>query len=453
MTTAPIKAKEKIKRKLITPIQRFIRIESLSGLLLFGAAIIALVWANSPFRDAYHAMWQYELGVDTEGFSLSKPLILWVNDGLMAVFFFLIGLEIKRELLIGELDSMKKAALPLLAAIGGMAFPVLFFLALNQDPASTPGWGIPMATDIAFTLAILKVLGNRVPLSVKVFLTAFAIVDDIGAVLVIAVFYNAGAHIELAGIALLLLVILGALSARRIYIKYLTFLVGIVTWYLFLKSGVHPTIAGVLLAFTIPIRQRMRITSFRAHLVKITQSIEQVPPNEDAVLSREQMHMIDNLEELMDQVQSPLQHLEYRLHYWVAYLIIPIFALANAGVTFAFDMSLDTALVINIAVALIVGKTLGISLMSLLGVKLNIAALPPDLRWRHVIGVSVLAGVGFTMSIFIANLAFPGEPVLIDSAKLGIMAGSVIAGIIGYAILRWSPESKPSAAAGSPPVG
>jgi len=430
------KSDEMVKRVLLTPFQKFVRIESLSGMLLFGATVLALILANSPLADRFHSIWQYKLGVSTSGFELIKPTILWINDGLMAVFFFLIGLEIKRELLIGELNSAKKASFPLFAAIGGMAVPVLIFLVLNNNPESSNAWGIPMATDIAFSLAILRILGKRVPLGLKVFLTAFAIVDDLGAVLVIAVVYSESINWLLIGIALVLLAILFVLSYRRIYAKGLILVFGIVIWVLFLKAGIHPTIAGVLLAFTIPIRQRIGISTYITKLGDIVDDIREAGDAKAPLLSKGQIEGIDNLEDWTEKVQSPLQHLEHKLHNWVAFLIMPLFALSNAGVSFSGDANLDTFLGGVIVLSLVVGKLLGITFFSWLGIKLKLAELPEGVNFMQIIGTALLAGVGFTMSIFVANLAFFDNELLLDSAKAGILVGSLIAGLSGYLVLR-----------------
>lgn len=416
--------------------QKFIKVERLSGVLLFGATIIALIWANSPFGHTYEMLWQYELGVNTEDFQLSKPLILWVNDGLMAIFFFLIGLEIKRELLMGELNSIKNAALPLFAAIGGMVIPITLFFILNRNPETSQGWGIAMATDIAFSLAILKLLGNRVPLSLKIFLTAFAIVDDIGAVLVIAVFYSTGINWGLIAVALLLLAVLFVMSRYGIYVKYLFFVLGLLIWFLFLKSGIHPTVAGVLLAFAIPIRQKIDVKTFTQKLAGIVKKIGHTEETPEPILSTGQIEQIDDLEDWITKVQSPLQQLEHRLHDWVAYFIMPVFALSNAGVVFSNDMHLDFSLIAAIALSLILGKCIGITSVSLLTIKLKLAELPNDFGHRQIFGVAMLAGVGFTMSIFIANLAFAGNDPYMDSAKVGIFIGSIVSGLAGYLILK-----------------
>ena len=429
-----------IKKILLAPLQRFVQTESLSGILLFGATLVALAWANSPFGESYVQLWQYKLGFSIHDFKLEKPLILWINDGLMAIFFFLIGLELKRELIIGELDSIQKAAFPVLAALGGVIFPIGLFLLLNDNPQTATGWGIPMATDIAFALAIIKLLGDRIPLGLKVFLTAFAIIDDIAAVVVIALFYSATIHWSLLVYALIILAVLGILSYRRIYLPALFLILGIVVWFLFLKSGIHPTIAGVLLAFTIPIRQKINLKNYLTESKQILASIQSDPNNENNILSKAQIIQIENLESQIRKVQSPLQDLEYKIHHWVAYFIMPIFALANAGVIINSQIRLDIPLATNIALGLLLGKFLGISIVSYLGLKLKLTTLPIGVKFKQILGVSVLAGVGFTMSIFISGLAFTSNQLYNDSAKIGILAGSLVAGLLGYLILlRTSP--------------
>lgn len=426
------------KDYLLTPIQKFINLESFSGILLFFVTILAMVWANSPYADSYQALWETKVGFGSADFGIEKALILWINDGLMAIFFFLIGLEIKREILVGELNTIRKATFPIFAAMGGIVFPYLCYLLLNERPETAGGWGIPMATDIAFTLAILKTLGKSVPLGLKIFLTAFAIVDDLCAVLIIAVFYSGGIEWMLIMYSLALLAMLYVLSYRGLYIKYLNIIVGIIVWVLFLKSGIHPTIAGVLLAFAVPIRRKINASTLLAELSSITARLEHTPMGPAKTLSDEQMEHIGNVEDLVENFHSPLQHLEHKLHGWVAYLIMPIFALANAGITFREGMELDAGLILTITVALFVGKFIGISVFSFLAVKLGLAELPDQVNAWQIVGVSVLAGVGFTMSIFIANLAFTGLPVLVDSAKVGILIGSVISGAVGMVILKVS---------------
>lgn len=425
-----------IKKVILSPFQKFVQIESFSGILLLLATIIALIWANSSFGDSYQSLWQYKIGFTSENFSLNKPLLLWINDGLMAVFFFLIGLEIKREFLIGELNSIKKISFPLFGALGGMLVPVLLYLLLNQNPETISGWGIPMATDIAFSLAVLKVLGNRVPLSIKIFLTAFAIVDDIGAVLVIALFYSGNINLSLLIIAVFLLVILYFLSFKGFYSKFLIITFGIIIWVLFLKSGIHPTIAGILLAFSVPVRQKIYTPEFIDNLVNITNRIKESSISKKPILSKEQIRQIDDLEDWTYKYQSPLQHLEHNLHDWVAYLIIPVFALANAGVIINSNIELDFTLIRNIIICLVIGNSIGITSVILIANKVRLIEIPDDISVRQIIGVSFLAGIGFTMAIFVGNLAFAESPYYIDSAKIGILIGSIISALIGFIILR-----------------
>lgn len=425
-----------IEQKMLNPFQKFVKVESFSGILLFGATIIALIWANSPYAANYEALWDFKFGINTESFKLTKPLILWINDGLMAIFFFLIGLEIKRELLIGELNSLRKASMPIFAALGGMLVPVILFLALNNDPETSHGWGISMATDIAFSLAILNLLGKRVPLSLKVFLTAFAIIDDIGAVLVIALFYSEDIKWALLAYAAIPLVILFVLSYYKIYSKYLLFIFGLIVWVLFLKAGIHPTIAGVLLAFSVPIHQRISMSENINQLTQIVDNIKKARVVKEPVLTNDQIQEIDQLEEWTSKVQSPLQHLEHKLHNWVAYFIMPLFAFANAGVMISTNMDINTALISTIFISLFFGKLIGVSLFSWLAIRLRLADKPGDISFPQIVGVGALAGLGFTMSIFIANLAFAGDTTLLGSAKIAIIITSLVAGLSGYLILR-----------------
>ena len=427
-----------IQKTILTPFQKFVKVESFSGILLLAATLIALFWANSAFGETYRSLWQYKIGFTSQGFELSKPLILWINDGLMAVFFFLIGLEIKRELLIGELNTMKKVAFPLFGALGGMLIPVLFFFILNQNPETTKGWGIPMATDIAFSLAILNLLGKRIPISLKLFLTAFAIVDDIGAVLVIAIFYSGSIKFTLLFIALGLLGMLYFISYKGYYSKFLILIFGFIIWLLFLKSGVHPTIAGILLAFSVPVRQRIDTPTFIDNLAKITERIKKAQISEKPILCKAQIEQIDDLEDWTSKYQSPLQHLEHKLHDWVAYFIIPVFALANAGIMINSDVNLDTGLIRNIILCLVFGNSIGITTVILVAKKIKLIEVPRDIKNSSIIGVSFLAGIGFTMAIFVASLAFADNPVYIDSAKVGILIGSLISALIGFLILRFS---------------
>jgi NhaA family Na+:H+ antiporter len=320
---------------IINPFRRFLHIEASGGILLLFFTIIALVWANSSWGHYYHEFWEYHLTIGIGNFELSKSLLHWINDGLMVIFFFVVGLEIKRELIAGELSSVKQASLPIAAAIGGMILPALIFVLVNTNSATEGGWGIPMATDIAFSLGVLGLLGRRVPLSLKVFLVAFAIVDDIGAVMVIALFYSDDIHWNylLIGFGLFLLLLI----FNKIDIRYIPayMIVGWVIWFMFLKSGIHPTIAGVLIAFSIPMNRKIDVYTFRK---KMDENLTVFCPTDDCrneiTLSNQQLASIDNMEDELERVQSPVQSLEHTLHRFVTFVVMPLFALTNAGVIF-----------------------------------------------------------------------------------------------------------------------
>lgn len=423
--------------QILNPVQKFIKAESISGVLLFTATILALAFSNLPFYKLYDYIWQYKIGIKSEHFELVKPLILWINDGLMAIFFFLVGLEIKREILVGELNSVKKASLPIFAAIGGMILPMVLYLLINQNPETAHGWGISMATDIAFTLAILTLLGKRVPLGLKIFLTAFAIIDDLGAVIVIALFYTQEIGWMLLLYAAILLAVLYVLSYLRIHSKIVLLIFGIAIWLLFLKSGVHPTLAGILVAFAVPISQKINEFEYVEKLKAILERlVKSSSTNKLPLLTKQQIEEIDNLEDWTHKVQSPLQQLENRLHVWVAFLIMPIFALANAGVHFSSNMSLNFPLVLTVAISLFMGKAIGVFLFSYLGVKLKLASLPKEINFKLILGVAILSGVGFTMSLFISGLAFFENAIYLNSAKIGIILCSLISGIIGFIVIK-----------------
>lgn len=425
-----------MKSIILTAFQKFDRSQSLGGLLLFGATVVALIFANTQLGDFYESLRETMLGFEAGSFSLKKPLLLWVNDGLMAIFFFMIGLEIKRELMIGELNSPSKAALPLVAALGGMLVPVVFYLVLNRNPQASNGWGIPMATDIAFSLAILKLLGNRVPVGLKVFLVAFAILDDIGAVLVIALFYSSSIDWMMLAWAAIPMSLLVFLNLKNLFPKYLHLACSAIIWYFFLKSGIHPTIAGVLLAFTVPLRQKTDAHTFTEEMCRIADEFREHDTDPSPMLTPEQIERIDDIEQWTEKVQSPLQHLEHVLHGWVAMFIMPVFAFFNAGVAFSASMNPDFPLITSLAVSLFLGKTIGVTLFSYAGLKLKLATLPQGVTFRQIFGTAMLAGVGFTMSMFIASLAFSGAADLMDSAKIGIMGGSLVSGVGGYLTLR-----------------
>jgi NhaA family Na+:H+ antiporter len=431
-------------QRLLLPFQQFLRQEASGGLLLLACTVLALAWANSPFASSYTALWQTHVTVGLGGFILDKPLLLWINDGLMAVFFFVVGLEIKREVLGGELASLKQAALPLVAAVGGMVVPALCYVAFNLDGPGAAGWGIPMATDIAFALGVLALLGKRAPLSLKIFLTALAIVDDIGAVLVIALFYTA----ELSWLSLAVGTgFLAALIAvNRLGVRHpLVYLaLGLGLWTAFLKSGVHATVAGVLLAMTIPSRAglggRQFSTAGRELMSEFDQGAGPGPG-----LSDRQQAAVQALEAASQQAESPLQRLEHTLHPWVAFAIMPVFALANAGVGLGREMAAAVVHPISLGIlaGLVLGKQLGILGFVWVAVKTRLVELPAGIGWRQIHGVGCLAGIGFTMSLFIAGLAFAEEQFL-TVAKMGILAASLVSGVVGWLLLRGASSARGS---------
>jgi NhaA family Na+:H+ antiporter len=383
-------------------IQEFIRLETSGGIILMIAAVLAMIIANSPLATAYDAILGTYIKVSIGSFEIAKPAILWINDGLMAIFFFLVGLEIKREVLAGELSSFDKAILPIMAAIGGMAVPGLIYAIINWGtPENLNGWAIPTATDIAFALGILALIGSRAPVALKIFLLAIAIIDDLGAIVIIAVFYTSQLSINALTISILGFAVAIVLNRMGIQRTAPYLLVGIVMWVFVLKSGVHATLAGVLIALTIPLKSK----------------------NEDEAL---------------------LYKMEHGLHPWVAFLILPIFAFANAGVNFT-GIGIDDLLqplTLGIAVGLFLGKQIGVFLATWIGVKSGIARLPENVTWRHVYGVACLTGVGFTMSLFIGSLAFDAADEM-NAVRLGVVLGSVLSGLFGFVLLK-SAAPKPA---------
>ncbi|HEX2252882.1 MAG TPA: Na+/H+ antiporter NhaA [Thermoanaerobaculia bacterium] len=411
-------------RRFISPFQSFVRSESASGVLLLVAAVVAVLWANSPWRGLYEAMKALPMGFELADFRLVKPLLLWVNDGLMAVFFLYVGLEIKREVLVGELADRRAAALPAAAALGGMVVPALLYvLAAGGGPAAA-GWGVPMATDIAFALGVLSLLGNRVPLALKVFLTALAIVDDLGAVLVIALFYTAEVAVGalVGSLALWVVLLLYGRSGGRRFFVFLP--LGLLLWLLMLKSGVHATVAGVLIAVTVPMGRALEPRELTSRLRGKFRGGD----------FEDQEIEIQQLERWTHQMRSPLHETEHDLQPWVAYCIMPVFALFNAGFPLGGEASLAAPVALGAILGLVVGKPVGILAFSWLAVRLGIAAVPPSVGWRQLAGAGALAGIGFTMSLFIGALAF-GEGPLLDQAKLGVMAASVVSAVVGAGVL------------------
>jgi NhaA family Na+:H+ antiporter len=433
--------------RVMAPFREFTHLEASGGIVLILAAIAALVWANSPWNASYFDLWDTNLTVGVGDYSLSKALHLWVNDGLMAIFFFVVGLEIKRELLVGELASPRRAILPICAAFGGAVVPACLFLAFNAGTGYSDGWGVPMATDIAFSLGVLALLGSRVPLALKVFLTALAIVDDLIAVLVIALFYTSdlsAGYLPLAAGFFASLIVANRAHVNR---PLLYALLGLGLWFAFLKSGVHATIAGVLLATTIPARTRIDSESFLELAERQVDRFRRAgAPGESVLTGSEHQAALHRLQEATEQAESPMQRLEHSLHPWAAFAIVPIFALANAGVELGADLgnSLTTSLTAGIVVGLVAGKLVGITGFSYLAVRLGPTELPDGVSWRQLIGVSLLGGIGFTMSLFIAGLAFD-DPARLDQAKIAILLASLIAGIAGFLLLRAVSKPPPQA--------
>jgi len=433
--------------RLLRPFIEFARIESSGGIVLLACAALAMLWANSPIGQSYTALWDTPVAVAIGGFKIAKPLLLWINDGLMAVFFFVVGLEIKREVLVGELSTGRKAALPVAAAIGGMLVPAAIYAAINAGGPGLRGWGVPMATDIAFALGVLALLGERVPAALKIFLTALAIADDLGAVLVIALFYTEQIAWNWLGLGAAMLVMLALANALGVRALVVYLACGLVLWVAFLKSGIHATVSGVLLAMTIPARARIDGPRFlaagRSALETFSADPSADPPGQ---LTADQQSAVMTLEEACEAAGTPLQRLEHALHPWVGFFIMPVFALANAGVAIGGNIVESLAQPVSLGVlgGLVLGKPLGVIGASWLAVRSGLAVLPDGISWQHIRGAGCLAGIGFTMSLFIASLAF-GESDLLPLAKIGILTASVASGVIGAAILARVP--RPAAAA------
>ena len=424
-------------------ISRFINQEAYGGILLIIATIAAMFWANSSFYESYHHIWhEYKVGFVWGEIDMVASLHHWINDGLMALFFFVVGLEIKREVMGGELSSIKKASLPIAAAVGGMLLPASFYaIAVINYPEYINGWGIPMATDIAFALGLLAMLGKRVPLNLKIFLTALAIADDLGAVMVIAVFYTESIdynELLYAGICLVLLIAANFAGIRRTLFYAIVGFAGV--WIAFVYSGVHATIAGVLIALTIPARTKIDEESYIDKLtIYLNKFKKEDTDTKSTLLTKNQVHLIADIQDLNEKAITPLQRLEHTLHPLTAYFILPVFALSNAGVHIdgkIMDMLIHP-ISIGIICGLVLGKFIGISLLSKLVVKFKIASLPEGVTWNQIYGAAFLAGIGFTMSMFISDLAFKDESFK-QIAKVGIIAASVISAIVGMSWLAMS---------------
>jgi NhaA family Na+:H+ antiporter len=436
---------EKAFNKISTPFEHFIHAQTTTGMILMFMTVVALVLANTPLTESYAHFFHTKVDLSIGSWTLSNNIHHWINDGLMAIFFFIIGLEIKREVLVGELSNIKVAILPILAAVGGMVFPALIYLAINNGTAGANGWGIPMATDIAFAISALVLLGKRVPTALVTFLVALAIVDDLGAVLVIAIFYTDQIHflqLALAGGMFVLMVIFNRIGIRAI-LPY--FIVGLFMWFFMLESGVHATIAGVIAALTIPSKPRLTAKDFASKTQELLKEYSKYEQKEDYMMDENQKAILINIKDRIDAVGTPAARLEHDLHLPVSLIIIPLFALANAGISIDFSSISNTIVQpvsLGIIAGLILGKVIGIFGISYIAIKTKIATLPKGSTMSQLFGVAFLGGIGFTMSIFVTDLAFIGNADLIFQAKVGIIFASLFAGLFGYFWLKMASNNK-----------
>lgn len=430
--------------KVLSPLDDFIHRQTTSGILLMLCAVAALYIANSQWSESYHQLLELPFTIGVPGFELSKSLHHWINDGLMAMFFFVIGLELKREILVGELAEAKQAILPIVAAVGGMLVPVIIYLSINSEGRTLDGWGIPMATDIAFALGALALLGNRVPRNLLTFLVALAIVDDLGAVFVIAVFYTETFNLPALALVVAMLMLLISLNLGGVRRPLPYILLGIILWIAMLQSGVHATLAGIFLAFTIPMRPKYDPARFLNHIKEMFEQIKRAYQHEENILKNDELRSrVRALEEGVHLVQAPAQVMERTMHLPSAYIIIPVFALANAGIPVdwsSFNSIITHPVSMGIAAGLVFGKLIGIAGFSWLAIKLGLASLPKGLNFKHIIGVALMGGIGFTMSIFIAELGFSHSADDLLMAKTGILFASLIAGTSGFLWLYFTSD-------------
>ena len=426
-----------VTRALVVPIQQFIHIQGVSSIVLLGAAIVALVWANSPWHDSYHHVWDMQLTLSR----LELPVHAWINDALMAIFFFLVGMEIKHEIVHGELSDIRRASLPIFAALGGMVVPALLYGILNFRQPGQHGWGIPMATDIAFSLGVLAMV-KGVPAELKVFLLSLAIADDIGAIAVIAIFYTETLRVGALAVGLLFLAMMYVLRRIGVMRAIIYFVLAVLFWVAILRSGIHATIAGVILGFMVPTKPRLSFQEFEdigSDIVKRYR--EALSAGDTATASR----LLGVLEPLVQATEADSERLTRKLNDWVSFLVLPLFALANAGVDFAgtsYGALLGSHVGWGVLMGLVVGKPVGIVAFSLVAVRLGIASLPNHVSWQQLSAVGMLAGIGFTVSIFISSLAFNDDSLLMQ-AKAAVLAASLIAGAVGFFALRQAtPQQK-----------
>ena len=415
---------------LTRALREFLATEVAGGLVLLAAAAVALVWANSPWDAGYRRLWETEMAVRLGHWSIDLDLRHWVNEGLMAIFFVVVGLEIKRELFEGELRDRRQAALPVIAAVGGMAVPAALYLAVHPDGPNMRGWGIPMATDIAFALGVAAVVGRRLPASLRLFLLTLAIVDDIGAILVIALFYSGGIAWEPLAMAVVLLAVAYAVRQAGVVFPPLFIAFGALTWLALHESGLHATLAGVAMGLLAPTRPRL---SREIVLSRTDELLDVFTPGAARTTSRMARLSV-----------SPMEWLEHALHPWASLVVLPVFALANAGVslsTSALDAAVRSPVAWGVVLGLVVGKPLGIAAFSWLACRVGLASLPEGVRWTELLGMGALGGIGFTISLFVSDLAFD-RPALVDDAKVGILASSVVASLAGSAVLVLSSRGR-----------
>ncbi|MBT4964333.1 MAG: Na+/H+ antiporter NhaA [Francisellaceae bacterium] len=427
---------EKAFERVLIPLDDFIHRQSTGGILLFICAMVALYISNSQWSEIYQQLLKLPFTIGFPNLQLSKSLHHWINDGLMAIFFFVIGLELKREILVGELSDFKLALLPIFAAIGGMVVPVLIYIIINPSGHTLDGWGIPMATDIAFAIGTLSLMGKRIPKKLITFLIALAIVDDLGAVIVIALFYTENISILALIIAMCALGCLVCLNFGGVRKTMPYLILGLILWVAMLKSGVHATLAGIFLAFTIPMRPKYNPESFISQVTNMVEQIKVAYQLENNILKNDLLRAkVIALSKGAKLVQAPAQVLEQKMHIPSAYIVIPIFALANAGIPINWS-SLPNIIIhpvsIGIAAGLVLGKLIGIVGFSWIAVKFGLTKLPPGLNFKHIIGVGLIAGIGFTMSIFIAELGFAHHASDLLMAKTGILFASIVSGVSGF---------------------
>lgn len=427
------------RRKIVGLFLDFLKSESSSSLLLLLAAVVGLVWANSPAASSYFSLLDTHLTLKVGSYVQDHSLKFWVNDGLMVLFFLLVGLEIKREILVGELRNPKQALLPAVAALGGMLVPAALYFATNSSGPSAKGWGIPMATDIAFALGVLTALKKRVPVALNVFLAALAIVDDLGAVLVIALFYTAELNFSALGYSALVLGALALLNWRNVRVIWPYAILGVVLWLLIMDSGIHPTIAGVLLAFTFPAKTNLEKSEFKESMDEAIEHFS-LEGDDTQSLTERQQESLNVMEGLIQDASMPLERVENFLVGWVSYLIVPIFALCNAGVSLSGGMEFGSPVSIGILLGLVLGKPIGIVLFSLLAIKMKLCAPMLGVNTKQLIATGCIAGIGFTMSLFVAELAF-GTSAMLDQAKIAIISASVLSACIGVVFFMMTKPS------------